>query len=100
MVSRIKILAKLNIGERRLPQDGSFTIKMGHKSIDIRVATIPTIYGEKVVMRLLNKDQVALELANLGLYPDQEKIIKKVIKYPYGLIFITGPTGSGKTTTL
>jgi len=100
IISRIKILSKLDIAEKRLPQDGSFLVRMGERPIDIRVSSIPTIYGEKIVMRLLDRSQVVLDLGKLGFEPKQLELIRKCIKTPYGLIFLTGPTGSGKTTTL
>ncbi|MFA5177370.1 MAG: ATPase, T2SS/T4P/T4SS family [Candidatus Omnitrophota bacterium] len=100
IVSRIKILSKLDIAEKRLPQDGAFLVRIGDKPIDIRVSSIPTIYGEKVAMRLLDRSQVVLDLNQLGFDPKQLELIRKSIITPYGLIFLTGPTGSGKTTTL
>ncbi len=100
IISRIKILSKLDIAEKRLPQDGAFLVRIGERPIDIRVSTIPTIYGEKVVMRLLDRSQVVLDLNLLGFDPKQLELIRKSIITPYGLIFLTGPTGSGKTTTL
>lgn len=100
IVSRVKILAKLDIAEKRLPQDGGFLVRIEERPIDIRVSSIPTIYGEKVVLRLLDRSQVALDLGQLGYASNQLEIIRKVITAPYGLIFLTGPTGSGKTTTL
>lgn len=100
IISRIKILSKLDIAEKRLPQDGAFLVKIGERPIDIRVSSIPTIYGEKIVMRLLDRSQVVLDLGKLGFDSKQLELIRKCIKTPYGLIFLTGPTGSGKTTTL
>lgn len=100
IVSRIKILANLDIAERRLPQDGSFLVKVEKKGIDIRVSSIPTIYGEKVVMRILDKSTTPLNLDELGFDPEDVAKFKKCIKSPHGLILVTGPTGSGKTTTL
>ncbi|MFH0855038.1 MAG: GspE/PulE family protein [Candidatus Omnitrophota bacterium] len=100
IISRIKILSKLDIAEKRLPQDGAFLVKIGDRPIDIRVSSIPTIYGEKVVMRLLDRSQVVLDLGKLGFEPKQLEFMRKFIRTPYGLIFLTGPTGSGKTTTL
>jgi len=100
IVSRIKILAKLDIAEKRLPQDGAFLVKIGDRPIDIRVSTLPTIYGEKVVMRLLDRSQVVLDLNQLGFEPKQLEAMRQAINQPYGLVFLTGPTGSGKTTTL
>ena len=102
VISRLKILSEMDIAERRLPQDGSLTIRLDHREIDIRVSTLPTIYGEKVVLRLLEKEAVSLHfgLEDLGFELDQLKIFKKYIYRPYGMILITGPTGSGKSTTL
>ena len=100
IVSRIKILARLDIAEKRLPQDGSFLVKIEERQIDIRVSTIPTIYGEKVVMRILDRSQVVLDLNQMGFTNKQLDLIRQCIVSPYGLIFVTGPTGSGKSTTL
>jgi type II secretory ATPase GspE/PulE/Tfp pilus assembly ATPase PilB-like protein len=100
IVSRIKILSKLDIAERRLPQDGAFTVRLEDKIIDLRVSTVPTIYGEKVVMRVLDRSQMLLDLNQLGFEPEQLQMFREVIKSAYGLILLTGPTGSGKTTTL
>ncbi len=100
IVSRIKILARMDIAEKRLPQDGSFMVKINEKLIDLRISTIPTIYGEKVVMRILDKSRVPLELSKIGFLPQELTLIKKGIAYSYGLVFLTGPTGSGKSTTL
>lgn len=100
IVSRIKILSRLDIAEKRLPQDGTFTVKLEDRTIDIRVSIIPTIYGEKVVLRILDRSGVILELDSMGFEKDDLSLIRKAISSPYGLIFITGPTGSGKSTTL
>ena len=100
IISRVKILAKLDIAEKRLPQDGAFLVRIAERPIDIRVSTIPTIYGEKTVMRILDRSQVVLDLVRLGFEPKQLELIRGAINSPYGLVFITGPTGSGKTTTL
>lgn len=100
VVARIKILSKLNVVERRLPQDGRIKVKIGDKEVDIRVSTVPTVFGEKVVMRLLDKSGLVFDLEKLGLEPDQLKLFENAISKPYGMILITGPTGSGKTTTL
>jgi len=100
IVSRIKILAKLDIAEKRLPQDGAMSAKLESRTVDLRVSTIPTVWGEKVVMRILDKGAVPLELAKLGFDPKQIDTLRKILTSPYGLLFITGPTGSGKTTTL
>ena len=100
VVSRIKIMANMNIAENRLPQDGRIKIKLSGKDIDIRVSTLPTRHGEKVVMRLLNKSDIEFNLYNLGIYEDILSQIKKVISQTNGIILVTGPTGSGKSTTL
>ncbi len=100
IVSRIKILAKLDIAEKRLPQDGSIAFKMGDRTVDLRISTVPTVWGEKVVMRILDKSAVPLKLENLGFTEAQLDRIRKSLKRPYGLFFVTGPTGSGKSTTL
>ena len=100
MVTRIKILSKLNIAEHRLPQDGRMKIKLKDRDIDVRVSILPTVHGEKVVLRLLGSGSKQLTLKNLG-FPDQKlKIFRKWIRQPYGMIIISGPTGSGKSTTL
>jgi general secretion pathway protein E len=100
LVSRIKILAGLNIAERRLPQDGAARLRIGRSDIDVRVATMPTQHGESAVVRLLPRDRGLLELSKLGLLSRDETILKKLLALPHGMIVITGPTGSGKTTTL
>ncbi|MFH1772457.1 MAG: ATPase, T2SS/T4P/T4SS family [Candidatus Omnitrophota bacterium] len=100
IISRVKILAKLDIAEKRLPQDGGFMVKLGKHFIDLRVSTLPTIYGEKVVLRILDKSRVPLELAKLGFFPLELEAIRKGITASYGLVLLTGPTGSGKSTTL
>jgi general secretion pathway protein E len=100
LVSRIKVMAKLNIAEKRLPQDGRIEVKIGDRSVDIRVSVIPTAFGERVVLRLLDKSSTILKLADLGLEEKKIKLFNKLIKSPYGIVLVTGPTGSGKTTTL
>ena len=100
ILSRIKILSNLNIAEKRLPQGGAFMVKVKDRTIDIRVSTIPTIYGEKMVLRILDKSSVNLDLSALGFDEKQLVDVRKAIKSPFGLIFLSGPTGSGKTTTL
>jgi general secretion pathway protein E len=93
-------MAKMNIAEKRLPQDGRIEIKIGDKNIDIRVSTIPTAFGERVVMRLLDKTNVLITVSGLGMSEDRLKQFDKLIRSAYGIILVTGPTGSGKTTTL
>jgi len=100
IISRVKILSKMDIAEKRLPQDGGFMVKMGKRLIDLRVSSMPTIYGEKVVLRILDKSRVPLDLARLGFLPQELEIIRRGIDASYGLVFLTGPTGSGKSTTL
>ncbi len=100
IISRVKIMAKLNIAERRLPQDGRIRIKVGRKEIDLRVSTIPVLYGESVVMRILDKEGIDIHLGHLGFSEDTLSQFHKLISKPNGIILVTGPTGSGKTTTL
>ena len=100
MVTRIKILSKLNIAEHRLPQDGRMKIKTDSKEIDVRVSILPTVHGEKVVLRLLGSGGKTLTLTNLGFPEDKLKVFRKWINQPYGMVIISGPTGSGKSTTL
>ncbi len=100
MISRIKILSKLDIAERRLPQDGQFSIKVQNRVIDLRVSICPCVFGEKVVMRILDKGAVDLDINKVGLDPRQRDDIIEAANKPHGLFFMTGPTGSGKTTTL
>ena len=100
VVSRIKIMSKLNIAERRLPQDGRIRFKSMGKNIDMRVSTLPTIYGESIVMRILDRGGVVLELEKLGFPSKELKQFENLISKPYGMLLVTGPTGSGKTTTL
>jgi MSHA biogenesis protein MshE len=97
---RLKIMANLDISEKRLPQDGRFAIKIGQQQIDVRMSTMPTLYGESIVMRLLNQSRGALELDDIGMPPDMLKKFREILARPNGLILVTGPTGSGKTTTL
>lgn len=98
--SRIKLLGALNIAEKRLPQDGRIRIKIAGKDIDLRLSTVPTAHGERLVMRLLDKSSVVLELSALGFDPIMMKTMEELITKPFGIILVTGPTGSGKTTTL
>jgi general secretion pathway protein E len=100
VISRIKIMSKLNIAERRLPQDGRIKLRVLGKEIDFRVSTTPTMFGESVVLRILDRESVVLDLEKLGFPPDSLKTFRGLIAQPYGIILVTGPTGSGKTTTL
>jgi general secretion pathway protein E len=100
LISRIKVMARLNIAEKRLPQDGRIEIKIGDKNVDIRVSTIPTAFGERVVLRLLDKTNVLLKVSDLGMSEQRLKIFNELITSAHGIILVTGPTGSGKTTTL
>ncbi|MBI2080228.1 MAG: type IV-A pilus assembly ATPase PilB, partial [candidate division NC10 bacterium] len=100
ITSRLKIMSQLDIAERRLPQDGRIKIKMGPREMDFRVSTLPTIFGEKVVLRLLDKSNLQLDMARLGFEPKAQEDFEKAILAPYGMVLVTGPTGSGKTTTL
>ena len=100
IVSRIKIMAKLNIAERRLPQDGRIRLKVGEGEIDLRVSTIPVLYGESVVMRILRKEGIVIDLELLGFPPKTLSDFNQLITKPNGILLVTGPTGSGKTTTL
>jgi type II secretory ATPase GspE/PulE/Tfp pilus assembly ATPase PilB-like protein len=100
LVSRIKILSEMKIDERRIPQDGRFNFKTGEQEVDLRVSSLPTVHGEKIVMRLLKKTGGLPQLGELGLRGTQLKDIEEAITKPYGIILVTGPTGSGKTTTL
>ncbi len=100
VISRTKILAKMDIAERRLPQDGRFQVKFGTREVDLRVSTIPTVFGEKVVLRLLDKSKGLIKLEQVGFSPEQLEEFKSIITKSYGIILLTGPTGSGKTTTL
>jgi general secretion pathway protein E len=100
LISRIKVMSSMNIAEKRLPQDGRLQVKIGDQDIDVRISTIPTRFGERVVLRLLNKSSSLLEISELGLAQDQVHLLKKLVSSPNGIILVTGPTGSGKTTTL
>lgn len=100
LISRFKIMASLNIAERRVPQDGRIKLKIGKKVVDYRVSTLPTLFGEKVVLRILDKGNLTLELEKFGIEPRAEKELMEAISNPYGMVLVTGPTGSGKTTTL
>ena len=101
ITSRLKIMAELDIAERRLPQDGRIKLKMGRgKEMDYRVSVLPTLFGEKVVLRLLDKSNLQLDMTKLGFEPEQLQVFKDCIHRPFGMVLVTGPTGSGKTTTL
>jgi type II secretory ATPase GspE/PulE/Tfp pilus assembly ATPase PilB-like protein len=100
IISRVKIMARLNISERRLPQDGRINFKSGGTTLDIRVSTIPTIYAESISLRLLNKKKEAYTMDKLGMSAEEQSQIKSILDYPHGIILVTGPTGSGKSTSL
>ena len=100
VISRLKIMAELDIAERRIPQDGRISLKTGGKHIDLRVSTLPTVAGEKVVMRILDKSSVLMQLSDLGFLDDNYERFQRSFTKPYGMILVTGPTGSGKSTTL
>ena len=100
IISRLKIMARLNIAEHRLPQDGRIMLKVRGREVDVRVSVIPMIHGEGIVMRLLDKGAMEFTLSKLGLEPDQYRVFHELIQLPHGIILVTGPTGSGKTTTL
>src|SRR6058998_918992 len=100
IISRLKIMSSLDISERRLPQDGRIKLRFGQREIDFRVSILPTIFGEKAVLRILDKDSLQLDLTKLGFDPANYESFNKAIHQPYGMVLITGPTGSGKTTTL
>src|SRR6185503_10803112 len=100
IVSRIKVMGRMDIAERRLPQDGRASLRVGSGDVDVRISTIPTSYGERIVMRLLDKTGRVLRLEEIGLDEDHMAILTKYLAHTHGMIFLTGPTGSGKTTTL
>ncbi|WP_028537157.1 type II secretion system ATPase GspE [Paludibacterium yongneupense] len=100
MVSRIKIMANLDIAEKRIPQDGRISLRLGGRPVDVRVSTLPTSHGERVVLRLLDKEAVRLDLSTLGMADDTLQAVDRLIRQPHGILLVTGPTGSGKTTTL
>jgi type IV pilus assembly protein PilB len=100
ILSRVKIMANMDIAERRLPQDGRISVKFSSKEVDLRVSSLPTIFGEKIVLRILDKSGVVLDLQKLGFEDDDLEHFRRVILTPYGMILVTGPTGSGKSTTL
>ncbi|HPO00865.1 MAG TPA: GspE/PulE family protein, partial [Opitutaceae bacterium] len=100
IISRLKIMARLNISEKRLPQDGRINFKTGGANLDIRVSTVPTIYAESISLRLLNTKKEAYSMAKLGMSDEEQRQIVRVLNYPHGIILVTGPTGSGKSTSL
>ncbi len=100
IVSRLKLMAGLRIAEKRRPQDGRFRVKFKGKKIDFRMATVPTLFGEKVAIRILDRSAVSFNIDDLGFEPEAAELFRKGINYPYGIVLVTGPTGSGKTTTL
>jgi type IV pilus assembly protein PilB len=100
LISRLKVMADLNIAEKRVPQDGRISMRVGGKQLDLRVATLPTVYGEKVVIRVLDKSNALLRLEDLGFLEDSYKRFEESFKKPYGAILVTGPTGSGKSTSM
>jgi general secretion pathway protein E len=100
LISRLKIMAKLDIAEKRLPQDGRITLRIAGRSVDVRVSTLPTQFGERVVLRLLDQKNAKLDLAHLGMDEESQTMVEDLLKNPHGIILVTGPTGSGKTTTL
>jgi type IV pilus assembly protein PilB len=98
--SRIKIMSELDIAERRLPQDGRIKLKVKGREVDLRVSTLPTLFGEKIVMRILDKSSLVLDLTKLGFEPNALQDFEEAVRSPFGMVLVTGPTGSGKTTTL
>jgi type II secretory ATPase GspE/PulE/Tfp pilus assembly ATPase PilB-like protein len=100
VVSRLKVMSRLNIAESRLPQDGRFTLKSAEREVDVRVSVLPSVLGEKIVLRLLDKGFFSLTLEKLGMGPEDLTLFRRCIRHPYGIVIITGPTGSGKSTTL
>jgi type IV pilus assembly protein PilB len=100
LIARVKVLSRLDIAETRLPQDGRIELTIEGRPVDLRVSTLPTLYGESCVLRVLDRSVVSLDLDQVGLRPDEAAIVRKLLKLPHGIILVTGPTGSGKTTTL
>ena len=100
VASRLKLMAKLDIGEKRLPQDGRINYQVGSKHLDMRVSTLPGVHGESIVLRILDRSDTSVDLAELGMPENILNQYQRIIKQPHGMILITGPTGSGKTTTL
>ncbi|EES0958292.1 Flp pilus assembly complex ATPase component, partial [Escherichia coli] len=100
LISRIKVMARLDIAEKRVPQDGRMVLRIGGRAVDVRVSTLPSNHGERIVLRLLDKNSVSLDLAALGMSQQNQRHIDALIRRPHGIILVTGPTGSGKSTTL
>lgn len=100
LVSRIKVMARLDIAKKRMPQDGRFSLNLGAQAVDVRISTLPSRFGERVVLRLLNKEHALLSVGELGMTADMTEVFSKALETPNGIILVTGPTGSGKTTTL
>lgn len=100
LISRVKVMAKLDIAEKRLPQDGRIALQIGSRAVDVRVSTMPSNHGERLVLRLLDKKAGRLDVNHLGMAPESAKVVKEILKKPYGIILVTGPTGAGKSTTL
>ncbi len=100
LIGRIKIMSSMNIAERYVPQDGHIALRFEGRKVDIRVSTVPTLYGESVVMRILDKSTMPLDLLSLGMTPSMQQLVDRLIEKPHGLVLVTGPTGSGKTTSL
>ncbi len=100
VVARVKVMANLNVAEKRIPQDGRIRVKIGRRDLDIRVSVVPTVFGERVVLRLLDKSGALMTLEKLGLFPEERERIERLAKKPYGIVLVTGPTGAGKSTTL
>ncbi|HIB69491.1 MAG TPA: type II/IV secretion system protein, partial [Phycisphaerales bacterium] len=100
IISRIKVMARMDIAEHRLPQDGRICVVVDGRQIDLRVSTLPTVLGEKAVLRVLDRESVTFELSQLGFREQQLAEVRQMLAKPYGLVLVTGPTGSGKTTTL
>lgn len=100
LLSRIKVMAKLDIAEKRIPQDGRISLRLGGRNIDVRVSTLPSRHGERIVLRVLDKNGLTLNLADIGMSPQAEQAMNRLLKTPHGILLVTGPTGSGKSTTL
>ena len=100
LISRLKIMAELDISEKRLPQDGRISLRIGGRAVDVRVSTLPSSYGERAVLRLLDKGESKFTLEGLGMSGDVLTSFDRLVQQPHGIVLVTGPTGSGKTTTL